>query len=62
VASAVRALSASVTIILLTGWGQRLLDENDVPPGVDRVMSKPPKLHQLRAALVELTGREPTAD
>ncbi len=61
VAATVRGLSASVVIILLTGWGQRLLDENDVPQGVDRVMSKPPKIHELRAALVELTGREPTA-
>jgi signal transduction histidine kinase/ActR/RegA family two-component response regulator len=61
VAATVRGRSASTVIILLTGWGQRLLDENDVPPGVNRVLSKPPKLHELRAALVELTGRKPTA-
>ncbi len=29
---------------MLTGWGRRLVAEGDVPPGVDQVLSKPPKL------------------
>ena len=36
---------------MLTGWGRRLVAEGDVPPGVDQVLSKPPKLIELRAAL-----------
>ena len=39
---------------MLTGWGRRLIAENDVPAHVDRVLSKPPKLSELRNALVEL--------
>jgi signal transduction histidine kinase/CheY-like chemotaxis protein len=54
VASAVKALSRDTPVILLTGWGQRLVSDGDVPAHVDRVLNKPPKLYQLRAALAEL--------
>src|SRR6185312_8468014 len=57
VASTLRAAAPQVAIILLTGWGTRLIAENDVPVGVDRVLSKPPRLHELRSALAELTAR-----
>jgi PAS domain S-box-containing protein len=56
VASAVKNDSPSTPVILLTGWGQRLVAEGDVPPHVDRVLNKPPKLKELRAALAELAG------
>ena len=39
---------------LFGGWGQRLLEEGDVPEHVDRVLTKPPRLRDLRTALVEL--------
>jgi signal transduction histidine kinase/ActR/RegA family two-component response regulator len=55
VAAAIRAASPATPIVLLTGWGQRLIAANDVPPEVTRVLSKPPKLHELRTALAELT-------
>jgi PAS domain S-box-containing protein len=50
-AAAVKAASPSTPVILLTGWGQRLLAEDDVPDHVDQVLSKPPKLRELREAL-----------
>ena len=56
VAAAIKEKSPSTPVILLTGWGQRLLDEKDIPLNVDRVLSKPPRLNQLRAALAELTS------
>ena len=43
-------------MILLTGWGERLMAENDVPPHVDRILSKPPRLTELRVAIRELFG------
>ena len=62
VSAAVKTLSPKTPVILFTGWGQRLLAERDIPQHVDRVLNKPPKLHDLRAALTELTatnrGRE----
>jgi PAS domain S-box-containing protein len=54
VAAAVKAASANTPVILLTGWGQRLSTEGDIPPHVDRVLNKPPKLAELRRALAEL--------
>jgi signal transduction histidine kinase/ActR/RegA family two-component response regulator/HAMP domain-containing protein len=51
VAAAVKAASPATPVILLTGWGQSLLAEGDMPPHVDRLLSKPPKLAELREAL-----------
>jgi CheY-like chemotaxis protein len=51
VASTIKALSSATPIILLTGWGQRIIADGDIPPHVDFVLSKPPKLHELRATL-----------
>jgi len=53
VAAAIKGMSPSTPIVLLTGWGQRLLDEKDIPANIDRVLSKPPRLTQLRAALFD---------
>ena len=51
VAGAIKSLSPSTPVILLTGWGQRMLDEGAQPAHVDRLLSKPPKLSHLREAL-----------
>ncbi|MEO8016855.1 MAG: ATP-binding protein [Pseudomonadota bacterium] len=51
VAEAIKKISASTPVILLTGWGQRLQAEGDVPTHVDLVLAKPPKLRELRGAL-----------
>jgi CheY-like chemotaxis protein len=56
VAAAVKAQSPQTPVVLLTGWGRRLIAENETPPHVDRILSKPPKLAALRAALAELTA------
>jgi PAS domain S-box-containing protein len=56
VAASIRTASPTTPIILLTGWGQRLVSDNAVPPEVDRVLSKPPKLEELRRTLAELTA------
>jgi NO-binding membrane sensor protein with MHYT domain/signal transduction histidine kinase/ActR/RegA family two-component response regulator len=51
VASFVKSASQATPVILLTGWGQRLIAEGDVSPHVDRVLSKPTKIGELREAL-----------
>lgn len=56
VAAAVKQANPATRVIMLTGWGQRLLDDNDVPAHVDRVLSKPPKLADLRHALLATTS------
>jgi len=55
VAAAVKAASAATPVILLTGWGRRMLAEHEIPPHIDRLLSKPPRLSELRAALAELS-------
>jgi signal transduction histidine kinase/HAMP domain-containing protein len=57
VAAAIKAASADTPVVLLTGWGQRLTAEHQVPPHVDRVLNKPPRLRELRSALAELARR-----
>jgi signal transduction histidine kinase/ActR/RegA family two-component response regulator len=53
VAEAIKQASASTPVIMLTGWGQRINAEGDIPPHVDRVLNKPPKLKELREALAQ---------
>jgi PAS domain S-box-containing protein len=54
VAAKIRAMGGKVPIIMLTGWGHRLIATADQPEHVDRVLSKPPKLSELRSTLAEL--------
>jgi CheY-like chemotaxis protein len=56
VAAAIKAACPTTPVILLTGWGQRLVAEGDTPAHVDRVLSKPPKLRDLREALAVCAG------
>jgi len=56
VAAAIKAASPMTPVIMLTGWGQRLVSEGDVPPHVDHVLSKPPKLREIREALASISS------
>ncbi|MGH8020238.1 MAG: ATP-binding protein, partial [Opitutaceae bacterium] len=53
VAIAIKMISASTPVILLTGWGQRMIDGGEVPLSVDLVLSKPPRLQEIRDALAQ---------
>jgi signal transduction histidine kinase/ActR/RegA family two-component response regulator/uncharacterized membrane protein affecting hemolysin expression len=54
VAEGIKRLSPKTPVIMLTGWGNRMLAEHDTPAHVNRVLSKPPRLAELRGALREL--------
>jgi PAS domain S-box-containing protein len=59
VAATVKAALPETKVLMLTGWGRRLVAEGELPPGVDAVLSKPPKIAELRAALARaVSGRE----
>jgi signal transduction histidine kinase/CheY-like chemotaxis protein len=51
VAGVVKTAVPGTLVLMLTGWGQRLVEDGDVPPHVDGVLSKPPRLRELREAL-----------
>jgi len=53
VADAVKDVSPSTFVVMLTGWGQRMVSDGDIPPHVDWVLSKPPKLADLRKAFLQ---------
>jgi CheY-like chemotaxis protein len=53
VAKAVKIASPTTPVILLTGWGKRLVEDHDIPPHVNCVLSKPPKPVELREALAQ---------
>jgi len=57
VASAVKQSSPGTPVILLTGWGERLVADGNIPENVDEVLSKPPKLRELRASLALHGGK-----
>jgi CheY-like chemotaxis protein len=56
VAREIRAISPDVPIIMLTGWGRNLLADTTPPPEVNRLLNKPPRLSELRAALAEISA------
>jgi DNA-binding response OmpR family regulator len=60
VVASIRSMSPGTPIILLTGWGQHVANENEKAPQVDRLLGKPPRIRELRSALAELTGRRAT--
>jgi len=51
VASAVKGSVPQTVVLMLTGWGRRLMAEGEMPPHVDEILSKPPRLADLRVAL-----------
>ena len=56
VATAIATASPGTPIIMLTGWGQRLAATGEIPPEVTGVLSKPPRLTELRQALLQCLG------
>jgi signal transduction histidine kinase/ActR/RegA family two-component response regulator len=56
VTAAIKAAAPATFVILLTGWGQRLVASGEIPEGVLAVLSKPPKLAELRQCLAECAG------
>jgi PAS domain S-box-containing protein len=57
VAAAIKTARPAVPVILLTGWGQRMASDQEITAHVDRVLNKPPKLSELRAAFNELVTK-----
>jgi CheY-like chemotaxis protein len=58
VAAAIKLHAPETPILLLTGWGERLRAEEEVIPHIDCILSKPPKLREVRTALAQWCGTE----
>lgn len=57
VAAAVKKMSPDTPVVLLTGWGQHFAGLGPNPPNTDAVLSKPPRMPDLRIVLARLCGR-----
>ncbi|HEU4781190.1 MAG TPA: response regulator [Steroidobacteraceae bacterium] len=60
VVGSLRDLSPRTPIIVLTGWQFQVTKDEQRALRVDRLLGKPPRIRELRAALAELTGRRAT--
>jgi CheY-like chemotaxis protein len=56
VASTVKRESPTTPVIMLSGWGRQMKAEGDVPAQADYVLSKPPRIHELRQALNQVSS------
>jgi CheY-like chemotaxis protein len=57
VAQGVKTESPRTPVILLTGWGTMLKEEGNIPPQVDMVLTKPPKLDDLIEAVAKVSAK-----
>ncbi len=51
VASAVKLAAPTTPVILLTGWGQRMQADGEIPRGVDHILAKPVSPQELNTVL-----------
>ena len=57
VAKALKQESPATPIIMLTGWGAFMNADGETPAQVDMVLSKPPRLRDLRESILRLTQK-----
>ncbi len=48
---------SSTPVIMLTGWGVFLKNDGDVPSEVDGILSKPPRIKEIRSMLRQVLGK-----
>ncbi|MDB6064664.1 MAG: hybrid sensor histidine kinase/response regulator [Pedosphaera sp.] len=57
VARTLKNESPKTPIIMLTGWGAFMKSDGDVPAHVDGILSKPPRMNEMRGMLTRLTKK-----
>ncbi|MBN2051402.1 MAG: response regulator [Spirochaetales bacterium] len=60
VARLIKEISPGVPIILLSGWGEYINEEDELPPNIDIVLNKPPTISRLLCAVRKLLSRDET--
>jgi ligand-binding sensor domain-containing protein/signal transduction histidine kinase/CheY-like chemotaxis protein len=59
-AGAAKLLCPDTPILLLTGFGEMMADQDERPEGVDLIVGKPVTIDALREAITKLIGKLPT--
>jgi nitrogen-specific signal transduction histidine kinase/ActR/RegA family two-component response regulator len=57
VATTLKREAPGTPVIMLTGWGTMMKADGDVPAQVDAVLSKPPRMNELRETLFRVTQK-----
>jgi signal transduction histidine kinase/CheY-like chemotaxis protein len=57
VARTIKKESSATPVIMLTGWGVFLKNDGDVPSEVDGILSKPPRIKEIRNMLRKVTKK-----
>jgi signal transduction histidine kinase/ActR/RegA family two-component response regulator len=57
VARSIKRESSTTPVIMLTGWGVFLKNDGDVPSEVDGILSKPPRIKEIRAMLKKVVKK-----
>ncbi len=57
VAAAIKHESPGMPVVMLTGWGAFMKQDNDLPMHVDGLLSKPPRIGDIRAMLRRVVGQ-----
>jgi signal transduction histidine kinase/ActR/RegA family two-component response regulator/HAMP domain-containing protein len=60
VAAAVKHESPDTPVVMLTGWGAFMKQDNDMPMHVDGLLGKPPRIGEIRAMLRRVVHRPDT--
>jgi signal transduction histidine kinase/ActR/RegA family two-component response regulator len=58
VVEAINTESHSTPIIMLTGWGKMMREENSIPAAVKALIDKPPHMQELNDLLLKLTEKK----
>jgi CheY-like chemotaxis protein len=54
----IKSESASTPVIMMTGWGTMMKDDGETAPGVDALIGKPPRMHELNDLLLRLIPQD----
>jgi DNA-binding response OmpR family regulator len=56
VARTIKAESPHTPVIMMTGWGSIMGDEEEIALEVDAVVGKPPRMHELNDLILQITA------
>ena len=63
VAERIKGLAPETPVILLTGWGNLMDEDEEATPNVEAILGKPPKINEIREVLCRLfAAREGNGD
>ncbi|MGH7991488.1 MAG: response regulator, partial [Limisphaerales bacterium] len=57
VANTIKKEFQGTPVIMMTGWGTMMKEDDEAPPDVDALVGKPPRIRELNELLLRVTAR-----